>query len=140
MGTQISSEGLAPKARLHGVGGRTFLALYKRHSALFPSCHEVDVGSLDSATLLLTEMPMEAFPVVSMEILGDLDRTCETSPRRPYPVHDLSYVVCLRRSRLAPSSFPARPWPPFSLSGSEAVVPSAAVGLENSSSLQPRNG
>lgn len=59
-----------PKTPLHGVAGHTLLALHKCHSALFPGPREADVGSLDGATLLLAEVPMEALAVWRRGLFG----------------------------------------------------------------------
>lgn len=71
VGAQVTPKCFALKAYLHGVGGRTLLTTYKRHSALFPVLHEPGVDPLRGATLLLAEVPAKALAVAGVLELGN---------------------------------------------------------------------
>lgn len=80
MGAQIPPKGFAPKARLRGAEGCAPLALHERHGALLSESRERDIGLLDSATFLLTEMPVQAFVRVSMDNLDEVGLNTRDKP------------------------------------------------------------
>ena len=61
MGTEISAQGLTPRAWIHCFKRGASLALHERYGALFSGSRESDVGSLGNLDFLVPEITPREF-------------------------------------------------------------------------------